>query len=462
MSDYYTLSTTVGQAKLAAALASGTPIELTEMAVGDGNGVVYNPVASQTALANEVGRFSLSDLYQDPVNSNWVVAEAVIPADEGGYFIREAGIFDSAGDMIYVIKYPETYKPILSEGSTRDLSIRAVMEMTNADQVTLNIDPNVVIATRNWVTEFVKQFAPHWSRVDVAGTPLALAGTGDFPSLAAMKNSRDVAFIDNTGEELGMYRYDYLAGTYALLGTSLTISGLGHSAITALNATDIALVDYDLATLSLYRFNYTTETWGLIGTPLSIPGVEAPGLAAVNGTDVALSSGGLDQLRMYRFDFTGLTWSLLGTPFDFDGSVLGLGGFNTGRVVAVGNGEVVFLDNNNLKLVLFKFNYGSLTWAVVGTPSAVPAMGFFDITALNKNDIVVAASLWEEVRLFRIDRLALTFAQISGVTLPVPSMGGVAVAAMNGTDISLIDGATEELTHCHFTFSIGHPYALSF
>lgn len=462
MAEYYTLATNVGQAKLAAALATGTPIELTEMAVGDGNGVVYDPLATQTALANEVDRFALSDLFQDPVNLNWVIAEAVIPADVGGYFIREAGIFDAAGDMIYIIKYPETYKPILAEGSTRDLSIRAVMEMTNADQVTLEIDPNVVIATRAWVENTLKSFQPHWNRTDKVGTEFSLAGVGAFPSLAAMKNSRDVAFIDNSLEELRMYRFNHATGTWALLGTALPIAGVGDGALVAMNATDVAFADFDLSVLRLYRFNYTTETWSLVGASLTIPTLENPSLAAVNGTDVALASGGLNQLRMYRFDFTGLAWSLLGTPFDFDGSVAGLGAFNTSRMAAMGAGEVAFLDGNNLKLVLFRFNYGSLTWAVIGTPLTVPAAGLFSMSALNKNDVVIGATTWEYLTIFRLDRLALTWEEFPGFSrFPLTGITGIAIAAMNGTNIALVD-SNAELTTYSIEFSIGFPHGLTF
>ena len=158
MADYYTLPTEIGQAKLASAQAGGPAVALAELAVGDGGGVVYDPVASQTALTNEVARVSLSQLYTHPNNPNWVVTEGIIAADVGGWYVREAGIFDSAGDMIYIIKYPETYKPVLAEGSTRDLVIRPIMAVADASNVTLVIDPAVAAASQDYVdTTFVKK-----------------------------------------------------------------------------------------------------------------------------------------------------------------------------------------------------------------------------------------------------------------------------------------------------------------
>lgn len=92
------------------------------------------------------------------MNLNWVVAEGIIAADVGGWYVREAGIFDSAGDMIYIIKYPETYKPVLVEGSTRDLVIRPIMAVADATNVTLVIDPAVAAASQDYVnTTFVKK-----------------------------------------------------------------------------------------------------------------------------------------------------------------------------------------------------------------------------------------------------------------------------------------------------------------
>lgn len=151
MSDFFTLLTTVGAAKLANATALGTTVEISEMAVGDGGGEAVVPNQSQTALVNEIRRKPLNSITIDPDNPNWIVCEQVLPPDEGGWTIREVGLFDADGNLIAVGNFPETYKPLLSEGSGRTQTIRIVLEVSSADSVELKIDPSVVLATRDYV-----------------------------------------------------------------------------------------------------------------------------------------------------------------------------------------------------------------------------------------------------------------------------------------------------------------------
>lgn len=91
---FYTLLTDIGAAKLASAAALGVPLKITQMAVGDGGGVLPTPSAQQTALVAEKRRASLNMLYIDPQNSSQIIAEQVIPETEGGWWIREVGLFD--------------------------------------------------------------------------------------------------------------------------------------------------------------------------------------------------------------------------------------------------------------------------------------------------------------------------------------------------------------------------------
>ena len=146
--NFYTILTTVGKAKIANASALGTKINLTTFVVGDSNGVYYNPTEDQTALRKEVWRGNISSIGIDKENPNWIVLETVIPSTDGGFMVREAGVLDVEGNLIAIGKYPETYKPIVSEGSAKDLYIRMILEVSNAASVTLKIDPSVVLATK--------------------------------------------------------------------------------------------------------------------------------------------------------------------------------------------------------------------------------------------------------------------------------------------------------------------------
>nr|WP_286037092.1 phage tail protein [Enterobacter roggenkampii] len=149
--------TNVGAAKLANATALGEQVEITQMAVGDGNGALPTPNPAQTALVHELRRAPLNTLTIDPVNTNQIIAEQVIPEDVGGWWIREIGLYDSAGDLIAIANCAETYKPLLQEGSGRVQVIRVILIVSSTQAVTLKIDPSVVLATRQYVDDQIIQ-----------------------------------------------------------------------------------------------------------------------------------------------------------------------------------------------------------------------------------------------------------------------------------------------------------------
>lgn len=151
MSKYFTILTSVGAAKLANATALGETVKFTELALGDGNGSLPTPTQSQTSLVNEVRRKALNSVSVDDDNPNWVMCEQIIPEDVGGWTIREVGIYDDDGDLIAVGNFPETYKPLLGEGSGRTQTIRVVLQISSTSSVELKIDPSVVLATREYV-----------------------------------------------------------------------------------------------------------------------------------------------------------------------------------------------------------------------------------------------------------------------------------------------------------------------
>lgn len=162
---FYTLLTNIGKAKLANATALGTTVQLTHIAVGDGNGSAITPVDTATVLMHEVWRAALNSIAVDPANANWIVAEGYIPSTSGGFTVREVGLFDIDGDLIAIGSYPDTYKPTLASGSAKDLYIKVIIEVTNSSTVTLKIDPAVVLSTRGYVdskvTEHEGKSNPH-------------------------------------------------------------------------------------------------------------------------------------------------------------------------------------------------------------------------------------------------------------------------------------------------------------
>lgn len=152
---YYTILTKQGAALLANATALGVPLKLTQMGVGDGNGSIPKPIATQTKLVHEVRRAAINTLFVDKQNPNQIIAEQVIPENEGGWFIHEIGLYDDKGNLIAVGNCPATYKPKLVEGSGRTQVIRMVIIVDNVNSVELKIDPSVVLATREYVDNLI-------------------------------------------------------------------------------------------------------------------------------------------------------------------------------------------------------------------------------------------------------------------------------------------------------------------
>lgn len=187
---FYTLLTDIGAAKLASAAALGVPLKITHMAVGSGGGALPTPNAQQTALVTEERRAALNMLYIDPQNSSQIIAEQVIPENEGGWWIREVGLFDETGALIAVGNCPESYKPKLAEGSGRTQTVRMVLITSSTDNITLKIDPAVVLATRKYVDDKVLELkvyvddlmAKHLAAVD----PHSQYAPKDSPTLTGM------------------------------------------------------------------------------------------------------------------------------------------------------------------------------------------------------------------------------------------------------------------------------------
>lgn len=157
MSNFYTILTNIGAALHANAQVQQTTVPWTHMALGDGNGNPVVPQQTQAGLVREVHRLPITSLEQHPDNPNWIVVEAVVPSDVGGWTVRETALYGGAGggSCIAVGNYPATYKPVLAEGAAREMVMRMVIEVSSVATVKLVIDPAVAIASRKWVESLV-------------------------------------------------------------------------------------------------------------------------------------------------------------------------------------------------------------------------------------------------------------------------------------------------------------------
>lgn len=180
---FFAILTNQGAAKLANATALGTKLDLTHLAVGDGGGTLPTPNPAQTKLKGEKRRAAINMLSVDPANPHQVIAEQVIPENEGGWWIREIGLFDKDGALIAVANCPETYKPQLQEGSGRTQTIRMVLIVSSTEAVTLKIDPAVVLATRDYVDNAITAHAKSRNHPD------ATTAAKGFVQLSSATNS---------------------------------------------------------------------------------------------------------------------------------------------------------------------------------------------------------------------------------------------------------------------------------
>ncbi|HDX8798353.1 TPA: phage tail protein [Klebsiella michiganensis] len=144
---FYSLITTAGLERLADAAVSGEPVGFALMAVGDGNGQLPVPYREQSGLVSEVYRSALNGLKITDAAANVIEAEMLIPPQVGGFTMREAALYDEDGVCLAVANMPETYKPLLAEGSGRFSVIRIQLAVASTADVQLLNDPGVVVAT---------------------------------------------------------------------------------------------------------------------------------------------------------------------------------------------------------------------------------------------------------------------------------------------------------------------------
>ncbi|ELV4070990.1 tail fiber protein [Escherichia coli] len=226
---FYTLLTDIGATKLASAAALGVPLKITHMAVGDGGGALPTPDAKQTALVNEKRRAALNMLYIDPQNSSQIIAEQVIPENEGGWWIREVGLFDESGALIAVGNCPESYKPQLAEGSGRTQTVRMVLITSSTDNITLKIDPAVVLATRKYVDDKISEHEqsrrhPDASLTAKGFTQLSSATNSESEILAATPKAVKAAYDLAAGKASASHTHPWNQIT-GVPAASLTVKG---------------------------------------------------------------------------------------------------------------------------------------------------------------------------------------------------------------------------------------------
>ncbi|HAH9008285.1 TPA: phage tail protein, partial [Escherichia coli] len=252
-----------GAAKLAAATApGGRKVNITTMAVGDGGGKLPVPDAGQTGLIHEVWRHALNKISQDKRNSNYIIAELVIPPEVGGFWMRELGLYDDAGTLIAVANMAESYKPALAEGSGRSQTCRMVIIVSSVASVALTIDTTTVMATQDYVDDKIAEHEqsrrhPDASLTAKGFTQLSSATNSTSETLAAtpkaVKAAYDLANGKYTAQDATTARKGLVQLSSATNSTSETLAATPKAVKTA----------YDLANGKYTAQDATTARKGL-------------------------------------------------------------------------------------------------------------------------------------------------------------------------------------------------------
>ena len=261
---FKTVITTAGAAKLAAATApGGRKVNITTMAVGDGGGKLPVPDAGQTGLIHEVWRHALNKISQDKRNSNYIIAELVIPPEVGGFWMRELGLYDDAGTLIAVANMAESYKPALAEGSGRSQTCRMVIIVSSVASVELTIDTTTVMATQDYVDDKIAEHEqsrrhPDASLTAKGFTQLSSATNSTSETLAATPKAVKAAY------DLANGKYTAQDATTARKGL-VQLSSATNSDSETLAATPKAVkTAYDLANGKYTAQDATTARKGLV------------------------------------------------------------------------------------------------------------------------------------------------------------------------------------------------------
>lgn len=144
----YTLLTASGINKLLKTASDGSKIALKEVVVSDYDGELSEQT---TSIPNEKYRGAINAVTIDENDNNILDVDAIIPPEVGGFYIKTAGIYCDDGSLFAVARLADTYKPLLNEGSSKDITLNFKLQIANASEsIILKVDNNIVLATRKW------------------------------------------------------------------------------------------------------------------------------------------------------------------------------------------------------------------------------------------------------------------------------------------------------------------------
>ncbi|EGS4340868.1 phage tail protein [Salmonella enterica] len=208
---FKTIITDYGKQRLIAAMSpGGTKLTLTQMAVGDGGGNPTNPDTTSTALVNEVWRAAVNSVSVDKTHSNIIIVELLIPAEVGGFWVREAGIYDEFNKLVAICSLPASEKPLLEQGSGRAQTVRMTLIVSDTSIVNITIDSTTIMATNEYVDNSQEEHEksrnhPDATLTDKGFTKLYSGVTSIDETMAATPKAVKIA-MDNASARLAKER----------------------------------------------------------------------------------------------------------------------------------------------------------------------------------------------------------------------------------------------------------------
>ncbi|EJY2236499.1 phage tail protein [Salmonella enterica] len=208
---FKTIITDYGKQRLIAAMSpGGTKLTLTQMAVGDGGGNPTTPDTTSTALVNEVWRAAVNSVSVDKTHSNIIIVELLIPAEVGGFWIREAGIYDEFNKLVAVCSLPASEKPLLEQGSGRAQTVRMTLVISDMSTINITIDSTTIMATNEYVDNSLEEHEksrnhPDATLTDKGFTKLYSGVTSIDETMAATPKAVKIA-MDNASARLAKER----------------------------------------------------------------------------------------------------------------------------------------------------------------------------------------------------------------------------------------------------------------
>ncbi|MBS7440631.1 phage tail protein [Pseudomonas syringae] len=368
-SQFFAILTNVGAAKQANADALGIPWFISHMAVGDANGADPIPDASQKKLINERRRAPLNQLKIDPANNAIIVAEQVIPAEVGGFWIREIGLYDADGDLVAIANCAPSFKPLLNQGSGRTQIVRINLLVSNTSNVELKIDPSLVLATRSYVDgkvadELNKLDSKQSVRVATSSN-ISLSGIQTVDTCVLVEGDRVLVKAQTNPRENGIYVV--MAKTRWVRAQDANIDMEVTSALTVAVEQGAMLADtrWQLITDGLIKIGITPLTFqditygfapvdspvlsGTPKTPTPPPNADPRQIVNVEFSQASLTAGLSEKLSLSGGQMTGKLQGKVGAGklnnpddcgFVFDADT-GLFSPANGSLQLVANGDVV-------------------------------------------------------------------------------------------------------------------------